>query len=69
MLEKKIGEPCPACDTPLMRRASTFRTILGDVAYCARCCSSFEIAAEADVPALTLTSGGGGPPTWPAFSR
>lgn len=44
MLEKKIGEPCPTCDTPLQRRRSTFRTIVGDVAYCARCCSSFEIA-------------------------
>ncbi len=44
MLEKKIGEPCPTCQTPLQRRASTFRTIVGDVAYCARCCSSFELA-------------------------
>lgn len=46
MLEKKIGEPCPTCETPLMRRRSTFRTIVGDVAYCARCCSSFELASE-----------------------
>ncbi len=59
MLEKKIGEPCPTCDTPLMRRRSTFRTIVGDVAFCARCCSSFEIEGEegkvlafAPVPAL-----------------
>jgi hypothetical protein len=49
MLEKKIGEPCPTCQTPLQRRASTFRTIVGDVAYCARCCSSFEIAREDDI--------------------
>ena len=35
MLEKKIGEPCPTCETPLQRRRSTFRTIVGDVAYCA----------------------------------
>lgn len=48
MLEKKIGEPCPTCQTPLMRRRSTFRTIVGDVAYCARCCSSFELAAADD---------------------
>jgi hypothetical protein len=48
MLEKKIGEPCPTCTTPLQRRRSTFRTILGDVAFCARCCSSFELAAEAE---------------------
>jgi endogenous inhibitor of DNA gyrase (YacG/DUF329 family) len=48
MLEKKIGEPCPTCDTPLMRRQSTFRTIVGDVAFCARCCSSFELAREDD---------------------
>ncbi len=46
MLEKKIGEPCPACQTPLLRRKSTFRTIVGDVAYCARCCSSFELERE-----------------------
>lgn len=46
MLEKRIGEACPTCDTPLMRRRSTFRTIVGDVAYCARCCSSFELARE-----------------------
>ena len=48
MLEKKIGEPCPTCETPLQRRRSTFRTIVGDIAYCARCCSSFEIAREDD---------------------
>lgn len=46
MLEKKIGEPCPTCDTPLQRRRSTFRTIVGDVAYCARCCSSYEIVDD-----------------------
>jgi endogenous inhibitor of DNA gyrase (YacG/DUF329 family) len=46
MLEKRIGEPCPTCQTPLQRRASTFRTIVGDVAFCARCCSSFELAAD-----------------------
>src|SRR5690606_14508745 len=56
MLEKKIGEPCPNCATPLMRRRSTFRTIVGDVAYCARCCSSFELAKEED------TTVGFGPP-------
>jgi len=48
MLEKKIGEPCPTCQTPLQRRRSTFRTIVGDVAFCARCCSSFELAREED---------------------
>ena len=48
MLEKNIGEPCPTCQTPLQRRRSTFRTIVGDVAFCARCCSSFEIAAEGE---------------------
>ena len=48
MLEKKIGEPCPTCETPLQRRRSTFRTIVGDIAFCARCCSSFEIASEQD---------------------
>ncbi len=45
MHEKHIGEPCPTCQTPLQRRPSTFRTIVGDVAFCARCCSSFELAA------------------------
>ena len=53
MLEKKIGEPCPTCETPLQRRRSTFRTIVGDVAFCARCCSSFEIAREDD-PSVML---------------
>ena len=48
MLEKKIGDPCPTCETPLQRRRSTFRTIVGDVAFCARCCSSFELAAIAE---------------------
>ena len=48
MLEKKIGEPCPTCETPLQRRRSTFRTIVGDVAYCARCCSSFELSTTED---------------------
>lgn len=48
MLEKKIGEPCPTCATPLLRRRSTFRTIVGDVAYCARCCSSFELREDDD---------------------
>lgn len=46
MLEKRIGEPCPTCQTPLQRRRSTFRTVVGDVAFCARCCSSFELANE-----------------------
>ncbi len=46
MHEKQIGEPCPTCHTPLQRRRSTFRTIVGDIAYCARCCSSFEIVGE-----------------------
>ena len=46
MLEKKIGDPCPTCNSPLLRRKSSFRTILGDVAYCAQCCSSFEIEKE-----------------------
>jgi endogenous inhibitor of DNA gyrase (YacG/DUF329 family) len=45
MLEKRIGEPCPTCQTPLQRRRSTFRTIVGDVAFCARCCSSFELSS------------------------
>ena len=54
MLEKKIGEPCPTCATPLQRRRSTFRTIVGDVAFCARCCSSFELQREDDTT-LALT--------------
>jgi hypothetical protein len=61
MLEKKIGEPCPTCTTPLQRRRSTFRTIVGDVAFCARCCSSFEIAADEDVSLLMV------PPTLAAI--
>jgi hypothetical protein len=48
MLEKRIGEPCPTCATPLQRRRSTFRTIAGDVAFCARCCTSYELADEQD---------------------
>jgi len=57
MLEKHIGEPCPTCQTPLQRRASTFRTIVGDVAFCARCSSSFELARDEDAAALAF-----GPP-------
>lgn len=58
MLEKKIGEPCPTCETPLQRRRSTFRTVVGDVAFCARCCSSFELAvSDEDDKALAF-----GPP-------
>ncbi|MES1157057.1 MAG: hypothetical protein ABUL73_04670 [Alphaproteobacteria bacterium] len=49
MSMKNIGEPCPNCATPLQRRRSTFRTIVGDVAYCARCCASYELVeAPAD---------------------
>lgn len=48
MLEKRIGEPCPTCQTPLQRRRSTFRTVVGDIAFCARCCSSFELKVEED---------------------
>lgn len=58
MLEKKIGEPCPTCQTPLQRRRSTFRTIVGDVAFCARCCSSFELAADADDSVMLATPAG-----------
>lgn len=54
MLEKRIGEPCPTCQTPLQRRRSTFRTIVGDVAYCARCCSSFELASEEEDKAVAF---------------
>jgi hypothetical protein len=46
MHEKHIGEPCPTCQTPLQRRRSTFRTIAGDIAYCARCVSSFALADD-----------------------
>ena len=46
MLEKRVGEPCPTCSTPLMRRRSTFRTISGDVAYCAHCCAAYELVRE-----------------------
>ncbi len=53
MHERKIGEPCPTCQTPLQRRPSTFRTIVGDVAFCARCCSSFVLAGADDL-ALAL---------------
>lgn len=57
MLEKRIGEPCPTCQTPLQRRRSTFRTIVGDVAFCARCCSSFELVSDDDDRMLSF-----GPP-------
>lgn len=42
---KKIGDPCPKCGRALMRRRSTFRAIVGDVAYCADCNAAFELAA------------------------
>jgi hypothetical protein len=49
MHKKHIGDPCPICRASLIRRRSNFRTIVGDVAFCARCCSSFEICeAPAD---------------------
>jgi hypothetical protein len=44
MFEKRLGDPCPQCATPLQRRRSSFRTIAGDVAYCAACRASFELA-------------------------
>lgn len=56
MLEKRIGEPCPVCRTPLQRRPSTFRTIVGDVAFCARCCSSYELVCESDELSLALAA-------------
>lgn len=43
MILKSIGEPCPNCTTPLQRRRSTFRTVAGDVAFCARCSASYEM--------------------------
>jgi hypothetical protein len=46
MHEKKVGEPCPTCATPLQQRRSNFRTFSGDVAYCARCCAAFELAHD-----------------------
>jgi hypothetical protein len=54
MLEKQIGEPCPTCNLPLQRRRSTFRTIIGDVAFCARCSASYEIAAPPEQLELPL---------------
>ncbi|MBY0564026.1 MAG: hypothetical protein K2P58_07550 [Hyphomonadaceae bacterium] len=54
MLEKREGEPCPICAQPLQRRRSTFRTILGDVAYCARCSASYELAEDNDLGPLAL---------------
>ncbi len=61
MHEKQIGEPCPTCQTPLQRRRSNFRTIAGDIAFCARCCSSFEIAADDLALAMPARPG-----FWPA---
>lgn len=54
MQSKTIGDPCPSCRAPLMRRRSTFRTVPGDVAYCARCDASFELAAADEENALGL---------------
>lgn len=56
MLEKREGEPCPICAQPLQRRRSTFRTILGDIAFCARCSASFELVEDDDLMPLGLTS-------------
>jgi len=42
-LEKRVGEPCPQCQGKLERGRSTFRTTVEDVAYCPRCCSSWEL--------------------------
>lgn len=47
MLAKKIGDPCPKCAAPLLRRRSTsYRAVQGDVAYCGRCNAAYELAAE-----------------------
>jgi hypothetical protein len=59
MHERRIGEPCPACATPLQRRRSSFRTISGDVAYCARCMAAYELATDEEdailaAPPVTL---------------
>lgn len=48
MFEKRIGEPCPQCKTPLQRRRSNFRAITGDVAFCARCNASYQLALKAE---------------------
>ncbi len=49
MLSRRIGEPCPKCPTRLMRRRAKINGQVGDVAYCARCDASFEIAADEPV--------------------
>ena len=54
MHEKHIGEPCPTCQTPLQRRRSNFRTIAGDIAFCARCCSSVWVSKS--MPARAVVS-------------
>jgi uncharacterized protein YbaR (Trm112 family) len=57
MHERRIGEPCPVCATPLQRRRSSFRTISGDVAYCARCSAAYELVAEEE-PIITAAAPG-----------
>jgi uncharacterized Zn finger protein (UPF0148 family) len=48
MFAKRIGECCPKCQAPLIRRraGASFRSISGDVAYCARCNSAWELAED-----------------------
>lgn len=46
MFGKKIGDPCPKCSAALLRRRSSFRLIVGDVAYCAPCNAAFELAED-----------------------
>jgi hypothetical protein len=45
MSAKTIGGPCPKCGALLMRRerARVFRSVGGDVAYCARCNAAWDI--------------------------
>lgn len=49
MFTKSIGEPCPKCAAPLIRRhrAARFMSEGADVAFCARCIAAWELSPEA----------------------
>jgi hypothetical protein len=47
MSEKRPGDPCPKCVTPLHKARSRFRSIPGHVAECAHCGAAYELAGEA----------------------
>lgn len=49
LVYKNIGDPCPRCASPLVRRKDCFFWcgMYGDAAYCENCNGAWEIDGEA----------------------